>query len=116
MVDLKFAGLLFESLVVRDLRVYGQAAGCEISHYRDSDGLEVDAIVRRPDGRWLAVEAKLGGEQAIARAVRSFRRLHKRVDAERTGEPDRLVVVTAGGYGFGHPDGATIVPITALGP
>ena len=114
--DLKHAGLLFESLVVRDLRVYGQAADCEISHYRDSDGLEVDAIVRRADGRWIAVEVKLGGEAAIRKAVRSLRRLHKRVDASRTGEPARLVVVTAGGYGYEHPEGVTVVPITALGP
>ncbi len=116
MSDLKFAGLLFESLVVRDLRVYGHAAGCEISHYRDSDGLEVDAIVRRADGRWIAVEVKLGGDAAIRQAVHTLKRLRKRVDASRTGEPARLVVVTAGGYGFEHPEGVTVVPITALGP
>ena len=114
--DLKFAGLLFESLVVRDLRVYGQANSCEIAHYRDSDGLEVDAIVRRADGRWIAVEVKLGGEAAIGQAVRTLRRLRERIDADRTGEPARLVVVTAGGYGFEHPDGVTVVPVTALGP
>ena len=116
MSDLNFAGLLFESLVVRDLRVYGHAAGCEISHYRDSDGLEVDAIVRRADGRWIAVEVKLGGDAAIRQAVHTLKRLRKRVDASRTGEPARLVVVTAGGYGFEHPEGVTVVPITALGP
>ena len=116
MSDLEFTGLLFESLVVRDLRVYGQPAGCEISHYRDSDGLEVDAIVRRPDGQWIAVEVKLGGETAIHHAVRTLRRLHKRVDTDLTGEPARLVVVTAGGYGYEHPEGVTVVPITALGP
>lgn len=116
MADLKFAGLLFESLVVRDLRVYGQPARCEISHYRDSDGLEVDAIVKRADGRWIAVEVKLGGESAIHQAVRTLGRLRKRVDASRTGEPARLVVITSGGYGYEHPDGVTVVPITALGP
>lgn len=116
MADLRFAGLLFESLVVRDLRVYGQAGGCEVSHYRDSDGLEVDAIVRHPDGRWVAVEVKLGGEAAITAAVRNLDRLRRRVDAKRTGSPSRLVVVTAGGHGYEHPDGATIVPIGALGP
>lgn len=114
--DLKFAGRLFESMVVRDLRVYGQAAGCEVSHYRDSDGLEVDAIVRRADGRWIAVEVKLGGQAAIDRAAGTLRRLRRRIDADRTGGPDRLVVVTAGGYGYEHPDGATVVPITSLGP
>ncbi len=116
MADLRVAGLLFESLVVRDLRIYGRATGCELSHYRDSDGLEVDAIVRRPDGRWLAAEVKLGGEAGINRAVRSLKRLAGKVDADRTGPPARLVVITAGGYGYEHPDGATVVPITALGP
>lgn len=116
MSDLKYAGLLFESLVVRDLRVYGQASGCEVSHYRDSDGLEVDAIVRRADGRWIAVEIKLGGEVAISRAVRTLKRLRKRIDTDRTGDPARLVVVTAGGYSYEHPDGVSVVSITALGP
>lgn len=116
LADPKTFGLFFESLVVRDLRVYGQPARCEISHYRDSDGLEVDAIVRRADGPWIAVEVKLGGEPAIHQAVRTLGRLRKRVDASRTGEPARLVVVTAGGYGYEHPDGVTVVPITALGP
>lgn len=116
MADLKFAGLLFESLVVRDLRVYGQAGGCDLSHYRDSDGLEVDAIVRHPDGRWIAAEVKLGGKAAIEGAVRNLDRLRHRVDADRTGAPSRLVVITAGGHGYEHPDGATVVPITSLGP
>ena len=116
MSDLKFAGLLFESLVVRDLRIYGQAAGCSISHYRDSDGLEVDAIMKRADGRWIAAEIKLGGETAIRHAVSTLKRLRRRVDHNRTGEPARLIAITAGGYGYEHPEGVTIVPITALGP
>ena len=63
----------------------------------------------------MAVEVKLGGEAAISRAIRTLKRLRKRVDASRTGEPARLVVVTAGGYGYKHPAGVTVVPITALG-
>ena len=116
MADLRYAGLLFESLVVRDLRVYGQSGRFHLSHYRDSDGLEVDVIVRHPDGRWIAMEVKLGGERGIAAAARSLQRMRRRVDPDRTGEPARLVVVTSGGYGFEHTDGVTVVPITALGP
>lgn len=116
MADLRFAGLLFESLVVRDLRIYGRTTGCEPSHYRDSDGLEVAAIVRRPDGRWLAVEVELGGEASITRAVRSLKRLARKVDVDRSGAPSRLVVITAGGFGYEHPDSVSIIPITALGP
>ena len=88
---------LFESLVVRDLRIYGQAAGCELSHYRDSDGLEVDAVVRRPDGSWIAVEVKLGGETGINRranaqapAEQGGRRPHRHTVPPRRGHRRRL--------------------------
>ncbi|WP_419947021.1 ATP-binding protein [Candidatus Poriferisodalis sp.] len=116
MADLRFAGLLFESLAVRDIRVYAQACEAAVSHYRDSDGLEVDVIVTRPGGQWLAAEIKLGGEAAIEHAVRSLRRLRDKIDAARTRPPARLVVLTAGGYGFEHPDGVSVVPVTSLGP
>jgi len=58
--DLEFFGFLFESLVVRDLRVYSQLEGCRLSHYRDEYGLEVDVILERADGEWAAFEVKLG--------------------------------------------------------
>ena len=116
MADLPFAGLLFEALAVRDLRVYAQAAGGDVYHYRDSDGLEVDCIVRLADGRWLAVEVKLGGAAAIDAAVRSLTRLAAKIDRSRTRPPSRLVVLTASGYGYEHPSGAAVVPITTLGP
>ena len=114
--DLRFAGLLFESLAVRDLRVYSQANDCEVSHYRDSDGLEVDAIIQHRDGRWIAVEIKLGGATAIEQSVRSLKRLAARIDSDRTPPPERLVTVTATGLGFEHPEGVTVLPLTALGP
>lgn len=116
MQDRRFVGLLFESLVVRDLRVYGQANGLDLSHYRDSDGLEVDVIIKHPDGRWVAAEVKLGSEQGIEEGVRSLRRLQDRVDSDRSGTPSRLAIITAGGYGFEHPDGVSVIPITALAP
>ena len=116
MANLSFAGLIFESLVLRDLRVLGGSTDCELSHYRDSDGLEVDAILRRPDGAWIAVEVKLGGEAAIDTASRNLLRLARKVDTRRAGEPARLVVITAGGYGYQRPDGVAVVPVTALGP
>ena len=112
----RYAGLLFESLVVRDLRVYGQADNLDLSHYRDSDGLEVDVIIKHPDGRWVAAEVKLGSEQGIREGIRALRRLRSRVDPDRSGTPSRLVIITAGGYAFEHPDGVSIIPITTLGP
>ncbi|MCY3785947.1 MAG: DUF4143 domain-containing protein [bacterium] len=117
MADLSYFGLVFESLVWRDLSVYAQANGWELSHYRDSTGLEVDLILTSLDyQRWAAVEVKLGGEALVNRGVAALRRLRQRVDADRMGEPRKLVVVTAGGYGFEYPDGVAVVPITALGP
>ena len=114
--DLAFFGLLFESLVVRDLRVYTQLDGCELSHYRDEYGLEVDVILERADGEWAAFEIKLGGESLINDGIESLRKLVERIDTKRMGSPQKLAVITAGGYGYELPDGISVVPITALGP
>ena len=111
-----YAGLLFESLVVRDLRIYGQANNFDLSHYRDSDGLEVDVIVKHPDGRWIAIEVKLGSKKGIDEGTRTLHRLRKRIDPDRSGKPSRLAIITASGYGYEHHDGVSIIPITALGP
>ena len=116
LADLEALGFLFESLVVRDLRIYSQAGRASVYHYRDSDQLEVDAIVEARDGRWLAVEVKLGGEEGIEHAARSLLRLRDKVDITRVGEPSKLLIVTATGYGYDRPDGTTVLPITTLGP
>ena len=83
---------------------------------RDASGLETDAIVEFPDGRWLAVEAKLGGGDAIETAAQSLLRLSRKVSAERTDTLAALVVVTAVGYAYVRPDGVSVTPLTALGP
>ena len=110
----QYAGLLFESLVVRDLRIYGQANNLDLSHYRDSDGLEVDVIIKHPDGRWIAAEVKLGSEKGIKEGIHALHRLQNKVDPNRSGTPSRLIIITATGYAYEHPDGISIVPITAL--
>ena len=115
--DLRFLGLLFESLVIRDLRVHADACDGEVYHYRDNTGLEADAIVETAAGEWLALEVKLGTEAAIEEAARSLLRLRARVDTAVAGEPTKLVVVTAvGDYSHERPDGVAVVPIGALGP
>ncbi len=77
-------GLLFESLVVRDLRVYSGAQRCEVYHYRDNVGLEADAVIERPDGAWVAVEVKLSASQrAVDAAARSLLRLRDKVASRR---------------------------------
>ena len=114
--DLPAFGLMFESLVVRDLRIYAQANDAVVSHYRDSDHLEVDAVVEAGDGRWTAVEVKLGSARGIDDAAASLLRLASKVDTDRVGQPSRLVVVTASGYSYDRPDGVAVVSVSALAP
>ena len=115
LADLEALGFLFESLVVRDLRIYSQDGRASLYHYRDSSKLEVDAIVEARDGRWLAAEVKLGGDEGIEQAARSLLRLRDRIDGSRMPAPSKLLIVTTAGYGYDRPDGTTVLPITALG-
>ena len=114
--DLRVLGFLFESLVVRDLRVYSQVNDATVYHYRDGAKLEVDVIVQTREGAWLAAEVKLGGPNAVEEAARSLRRLRDKVDVDRVGPPSKLAVITATGYAYDRPDGITVLPITSLGP
>ena len=112
--DLEWLGLLFESLVIRDLRVLAQALAGEVFHYRDDYGIEVDAIVQLRDGRWGAIEVKLGQGQVEAAAA-GLLRFRQQIDSRRTGEPAFLAVVCGGGYGYRRADGIAVVPVGALG-
>lgn len=113
--DLNLFGLLFESLVVRDLRVYAQGADARVYHYRDNTDLEVDAIVEAADGRWAAFEIKLGPGHIEAGAA-SLSKFARRVDTTRSGEPSALAVIVGTGYGYTRKDGIGVIPIGALGP
>jgi predicted AAA+ superfamily ATPase len=113
--DLEWLGLLFESLVIRDLRVLAQALDGELFHYRDDYGVEVDAIVQLRDGRWGAIEIKLGPGQVEAAAA-GLVRFRQQIDTRRTGEPAFLAVVCGSGYGYRRADGIAVVPVGALGP
>ena len=89
--DLEFLGLLFESLVIRDLRVYAQASDVKVFHYREKEGLEVDAVVEASDGRWAAFEIKLG-ERWVQDGARNLDRLASRMahsDLRRANGPSR---------------------------
>lgn len=114
LADLNYLGLLFESLAIRDLRIYGQPSDARIFHYRDSDDLEVDAVVEARDGRWAAFEVKLGGEDPIGHAARSLLKFAERVDTAKVGEPACLGVIVSNGYGYMRDDGIAVIPITAL--
>jgi predicted AAA+ superfamily ATPase len=113
--NLNLLGLLFESMAVRDLRVYAQAADANIFHYRDSDGLEVDAIVEAGDGRWAAFEIKLGANR-VEEGAENLHRFVKRIDTSRCGPPAALGVIIGSGYGYRREDGIYVIPIGALGP
>lgn len=113
--DLRLLGFLFESLVVRDLRIYAQPLRGRVKQYRDSSGLEVDAIVETSEA-WAAFEVKLGGVKALDAAAASLLRFAKQIDTSRVGEPAALAVITAGGYGYLREDGVQVIPIGAFGP
>ena len=114
--DPEYLGLLFESLVVRDLRIYAGVHDAEVRHYRDNTGLEVDAVIQTLSGQWMPLEVKLGGTRRIDEAAKSLLKLRDRVDIKRMGAPSKLVVVTATGYAYERPDGVSVVPIGLLGP
>ncbi len=114
--DLQMMGLLFESMAVRDLRVYAQSFGARLYYYSDESNLEADAVIDGLEGRWVAVEIKLGGGSAITRAMDSLRAVRSRVDTTRRGDPARLIVLTAFGPGYQTDDGVAVVPLTALRP
>lgn len=111
--DLEYFGLLFESLVIRDLRIYAQTFGGKVRHYRDSSGLEVDAIVENSSGDFLAVEVKLGNSMANA-AAENLRKFASRIDTAKAPAPSALVVITANGFAHRRPDGVYVVPLTTL--
>ncbi len=113
--DVQTLGLLFESLVIRDLRVYAQALDATVFHYRDNNGLEADAVIQRRDGSWAAFEVKLG-QAAIDGAAANLLRLAGRVDTDRHGKPAVLAVISGWGYGYRRPDGVAVVPVGALAP
>jgi len=114
--DLRFMGLLFESLVLRDLRVYAQSLDARISYYGDDTNLEADAMIECLDGKWVAVEIKLGGASGISSAMETLRAVRSRVSATQRGEPSRLIVIVAFGPGYQTDDGIAVVPLTALKP
>lgn len=110
--DLNLMGLLFESLVVRDLRVYAGAVGGRLFHYRDALGLEADAVVELPGGDWAAFEVKLGSSSTVVDgAAANLVRLRYRVAGR---PPVALGVITATGWGLTRPDGVLQVPAGAL--
>ena len=113
--DIEFLGLLFESMVLRDLRVYAQSVDAQVYHYREKEGLEVDAIVEAPDGRWVAFEIRLG-ERWVDDGAKSLRRLASRMERSDHDKPSALAVIVPQGYGAAGTGEVGVIPIGALGP
>jgi len=111
--DPETLGLLFESLAVRDLRIYGQAIGASAFHYRENTGLEADAILQRRDGSWAALEVKLG-QKDLEHGADSLLRVAEHIDTDRHGAPAFLAVITGWGYAYRRDDGVFVIPIGAL--
>ncbi|MDY0276793.1 MAG: DUF4143 domain-containing protein, partial [Acholeplasma sp.] len=109
--DINTFGFLFESLVIRDLRIYAQRINGEVYHYRDSSNLEVDAIIHLSDGRWGAAEIKLGAGQ-IDEAAINLQKLKNKVDLKK--KPSFLMVITGTEYAYKREDDVYVIPIGVL--
>ena len=111
--DFKTFGFLFESLCTRDVRVYAQAIDGDVFHYRDKSELEANLIVRLRDGRWAAIEVKLGNKQ-IEEAAQNLLALKAKIDENKMGEASFLMVLTGGQFAYRRNDGVLVVPIGCL--
>ena len=113
--DLNTFGLIFETLCIRDLRVYAEALNGKVYHFRDRNGLECDAVIHLRDGSYGLVEIKLGGDDLINEGVKTLKSLSCKIDTERMKHPSFLMVLTAAGsYAYRREDGVYVVPIGCL--
>ena len=118
--DFKTLGLLFESLCIRDLKVYSSALDGDMCYYRDRYGLETDGVLRLNDGRYALIEFKLGTKQVeegvkhlleIEELIRQYNQKERQCPLRM---PDLKLVITACGYGYKRPDGVFVIPISCL--
>lgn len=113
--DLNTFGLLFETLCVRDLRVFADYLNGKVYHYRDKNGLECDAVVHLRNGSYGLVEIKLGGDRLIEEAVANLKKLESILDSDKMKKPAFLMVLTGvGEYAYRRKDGIYIVPVGCL--
>ena len=113
LMDFNTLGFLFESLCIRDLRVYAQANDGDVFHYRDGNDNEVDAIIHLRDGRWGAIEIKLGTNE-IDKASRNLLKLKDSIDTDKMSLPSFLAILTAGEYAYDLDNGVSVIPIGCL--
>jgi uncharacterized protein len=114
MSDFQTFGLLFESLVVRDLRIYAEVIDGEVYRYKDKNGLEIDTVIQLNDGRWGAIQIKMGShlfDEAAAKLIN----FADKVDQATMGKPSFLAIISATEYGYIRDDGVYVIPIGCLG-
>lgn len=111
--DFNYFGFLFESLCDRDLRIYAEAIDGQVFHYRDGSGLEADAVIVLNDGRWAAVEVKLGSKEIEDAAVHLVE-LKNKVNTEKMREPSFLMILTGTEIAYRREDGVYVVPLGCL--
>lgn len=115
--DLIDFGFYFETLAVRDLRVYADALDGEVFHYRDKNGLECDAVLHRRNGSYGLIEIKIGGADNIEKGAKTLKDLASKIDTSKMKAPAFMMVVTGiGQYAYRRPDGVCVVPIGCLKP
>lgn len=113
--DLKSFGFFFEDMAVRDLRIYAEALDGKLYHYRDSTGLECDAVLHRRDGSYALLEVKLGGEANINEGAANMLKLSASIDTDKMLVPSFMaVIVGVGKYAFRREDGVYVIPIGCL--
>ena len=113
--DLNTFGLFFETMAVRDLRVYAQALDGELYHYRDKNGLECDAVLHRRNGTYGLIEIKLGGDGLIEEGAANLNALEEKIDTTKMKAPSFKMVLTGTGmYAYRRKDGVYVVPIGCL--
>jgi len=111
--DFEYFGFLFEALCTRDIRVYAQYNDGEVFHFCDKTGLEADLLVQLRDGRWGAIEVKLGNKQ-IEEAAGNLLKIKNKIDTVKMKEPSFLMVLTGGQFAYRRKDGVLVVPIGCL--
>ena len=113
--DLKTFGFLFETLCIRDLRVFADALNGGVYHYRDKDGQECDAVVHLKNGKYGLIEIKLGGDKLIEEGAKSLKAMEAKIDTDKMNAPSFLMVLIGiGDYAYRRQDGVYVVPIGCL--
>jgi hypothetical protein len=113
--DLNTFGLLFETMCIRDLRIYAEVLNGKVYHYRDSKGLECDAVIHLRNGSYGLIEIKLGGDNLIEEGAKTLKTLKEKIDTTRMKNPSFLMVLTGvGNYAYKRADDVFVVPIGCL--